>query len=223
MRLFRRLLSTFDQAVDSTLQQGGAGDDLILHRLRNKLDALGARCRRLTRTCGILFILVSAALVASAFAPLGLGARAALTAVLTALLATATLCAVESLRVATLIEALDELLLGGAPLRPMDVVLAFRDRVLDELSEAPPWEPLVSVLTEAYDTPAEARAILQRAGIPLGPIGMSQPMLHLWQDALRTAHRCQKLDALVNHVLADPLVTAHHQRVRERSSRLAAR
>ncbi|MEZ4301476.1 MAG: effector-associated domain EAD1-containing protein [Polyangiaceae bacterium] len=220
MRLFRPLLSALNQAVDSTLQQGSAGEEIILHRLRSRLAALKARAHRLTRICGALFLLLLVALVISSFVSLDTALRAILTTVVLLMLVASALGAVESQRVTMVVDALEDLLLGGESLRPMDIVLAFRDRVLDELSEAPPWEPLVPILAHAYDSSLSARAILQRSGVPLGTIGLSQPMLYLWRDALQTAHRCRKLNALLEQVLADPLVAGYHEDVRARSAAL---
>lgn len=213
MFLLRSLLRALRKAADSTFQQGTSGEEVILRRLRAKLRVIKGRARKMARASAALVLMIAPVTVAAACVDLDVRVRVTGTLVLLLLLLGAALGAVESFRVTMLLDALEDLLIGGAVLRPLDVVAVFRDRIQEELSEAPRWSPLVDELAAAYDSSKAARFILQRAHVPVGHVDFDQAMIPLWRDALRVADRAQKLAELVRTVVADPNVQAHHRQV----------
>jgi hypothetical protein len=215
MRPRNDLLAILEEAVSSAFAQGGDGEETLVRRLRGRLRSLEAGSRRARASGALVFGVCAVALVGmplSAGLPVWqrlLGSTALVTVMLIAAAGVH-----EASRVVTLVGALEDLLITGEGASRYDVVLAFRDGLRAEVSPPVDWHPLAAILADAYDSAALATMALRRAGVPTGLIEMSQPLVHVWHDAVRIAHRRGSLDALLATATSDPEIAAYHGRLR---------
>lgn len=220
MRLLRDLFAVLTDAAASGFPMGG-DEDAVFEKLRRRLQTLRRRSRRLLTSGTVVFFACAASLTALPLVVEAGGWHRGAVAVVTGLLMVAGGAgALEAARLLTLIESLEDLLSSGAPMARSDIVLAFRDHVHAELAPEPSFGPLVEILSAAYDTTAMVRATLQDAGIPLAQINLSQPIVDVWRDALRVAHRRRGLETLLGRVLSDPNVARYHEPLRACRARM---
>jgi hypothetical protein len=215
MRSLRTLLSVLNDTLDECFQQG-PGEEALFRKLHQRLSALRLRSRRLSTVGTGGFLAAAAALILLPFLldTAGLPYRA-LSLVLGVFLVGAGMGALEASKLVVLIDALEDMLVGGPAMGPLDVLLVIRNGVQAELTPEPRWEPMVAIFAAAYETSASARATLLAAGIPIFTVNLSQPPIDIWREALRVAYRSKRLPALLSRALADDSIAAFHDPLRD--------
>lgn len=191
------------------------GSDVGNAVLRRRLRMLRTRSRRLSTAGACAFFSCAAVL---AVMPILLDTASwtyrAVSTVVCLIMVASGVAAHEASRIVTLVDALEDLLFYDSAMGPLDIAMAFQNRLQAEIGGEPSWEPLVAILSQAYVTTSAVQTKLLAAKIPIGYLNLGQSAADLWRDALRAAHRSQQLEALLTCILSDTSISAFHAQVR---------